>query len=53
MGRLTDEQVYANITPRQRAELDDMNASTARWQMVKKVAIGSIFALIVILFFAS
>lgn len=53
MRKYTDEEVYASVSPSQRAELDDLNASTKRWNMAGKVAIGSIVFLVLFLLFAS
>ncbi len=50
----SDSEVYENITPNQRAELDELKASTARWVRVKwYVAGGMAFGLTVLWFLAN
>ena len=50
---INEDNVYQHLNPNQRAEIDDMNASTARWGKIKWMVVGGVVFFLGLLALAS
>ncbi len=53
MQKVNEDNVYEHLNSNQRAHIDEINTSTARWGMVKWYVVGGIVLFLGALAFAS